>query len=324
MVVITQVAGQFTYVQYVAIRRTKIRFFRIEPRLVRDEPWPDGEFPIGELRDDVETRVATGDRYLAAHHENHLALLGAHEPGHSCVSLYRIRDDNLPDQEVDGVVSPLHLDEAANIAEGSHFVFFGRNVVGAVIRRETPSRITSAKVFEQLLAPTKRSAVLLPLVRPDVMDLLEGNDVTAATIRVSAGNAEALSAMSSGLGEASRRLTDRASARAIEIRLTADRGQAAKRAFTSRVLNMVRPVADEPAGIEALRVDYLSEEAGRQTVNLLGDDITVFRDVQVPTSRRFLTPESAYEAIIDGYNDAIEQLNRSIALDDAPSQEGLA
>jgi hypothetical protein len=299
----------------VVARRQKVRFYRVEPRLIREDPWPNDDFPRHELSAAIRAREASTDRYVDVGSHIVMGLSGNTRPAYSEWSLYRVRRDELPDEETAGVITPLDLPAPSNLAEGAHLVTFRRNIVGIIGRREAPGRSAIGDYIEALLTDPRRSARLVPLIRPDVMALLTGVELVAATIRVAAGNATAVARASSTLGGAARSLSRQTSAASVEFTLRAGRTRPERREFRRDILQMLRPVRDSAANqVEKLEVEYISEEAGRQIVNLLGDDITVNLDVDMEVQRRSVPAEQAYEAIRQGYNEALAQLNQAIEL----------
>jgi hypothetical protein len=296
-------------------RRLKVRFYRAEPRRVHDEPWPNDLFPLDEFIDAVTKRAPTDDRYVDVGANSVMATLGTRAPAYMPWSLYRVRRDELPDEEQDGAISQLVLPDTSNLAEGAHIVVFRRNIVGVCRRQESPGRGDICGYAEAVLRGHRRSVLLTPIVRPDVMSLLTHAELVAATIKVTAGNAPALARVNQTLGGAARNLSRASSATTVAITVGAGRTVQDRRNFRRDVLGMLRPVKNEVSErLEKLEVEYISEDAGRQVIDLLGDDISVSAEVDVDAARRGVPPEQAYRAIRDAYSEALEQINVAIQL----------
>lgn len=298
------------------MRRMKVRFYLAEPRRVRDAPWPNNQFPASELVEAIEKREGSADRYVEAGGYRMMGLRGTTAPAFMTWSLYKVRHDELPDEEQDGAVGPLDLSDASNLAEGTHIVCFERNIVGVYGRKEAPGRGLIRAYVERVLEDRGRSLQLTPIVRPDVMALLAGAELVTGTLRIAAGNANAVSASSRSLASAARNLTRETSSTSVELTLRAGRSSQERRSFRRELLPIFRRAQgrDQRHRFEKLEVEYISEEAGRQVVDLLGDDITVVQDVEVQASRRSVPPGEGYQAIRDGYNAVVEQLNAALSM----------
>lgn len=296
-------------------RRQKVHFYRAEPRLVREAAWPKNEFPMTELATAINTRARSHSRYVDVGYQTFMALAGTTKPAYAEWSLYKVRRDQLPDEETNGRVRPLPLPATSNLAEGAHLVVFRRNIIGVLGRREAPGRGAICGYVEEVLAKSGRSVVLTPIIRPDVMALLTNAVLVSAAVRVTAGNAGAVSQANRTLGGAARDLSREASAESIEFVLRAGRSIRERRNFGRGILRMVRPVRNSASNqVDKLEVTYISEEAGRQVVDLLGDDITVNVEVDAAGGRRSVAAVDAYEAIRAAYREALEQLNQAIQL----------
>jgi hypothetical protein len=297
-----------------------VSFFRAEPRRVRDPEWPEGLYPFHEFAEAVALRAATDDRYVEAAGHTLLGFIGEELPASLAWSIYKVRSDNLPDEERDGAITPLELPEEANLAEGSHVVMFPRNVVGVIAPGAGPAAgpgrgAITAYMEKVLEESTKRSIRFTPIPRPEVMSLLDNATLVSARIRIAAGDANAVSAVWDTIGEAARDLARDTSGTSIDITIGAGRAEGNRTAFRRDTLRHLRDLRNEAADrLESLQVSYISEDVGRQVVDLLGDDISVFTEVPLRPDRRGIPADEAHEAIRTGYNAALDQLNRALGL----------
>lgn len=296
----------------------RVRFYRAEPRLTNDKPWPNDEFPRSELRKAVTDRKDSTDRYVRVGYDTLLCVPGEHAPARDAFTFYKVRHDHLPDQERAGEVTRLGLPSDANLAEAAHVVMFDRNIVGICRRLESPGRAVIGHYIDKVLRNhnPKRTVVFAPIVRPDVMQLLQNRELVSATVKVAAGNADAIARASRTAGEATRSLARESSSTAVTFTLHAGRSVQERRAFRQRVLSTILgPIhARERPHVEKLEVEYISTDSGRQVINLLGDDISVFAHVELPAGRRFVTPQAGYQAIREAYGEALAELNAALQL----------
>jgi len=153
-------------------RQLTIRFYLAERRRVTDAPWPNDQFPRQNLRAAIVARAPTDDRYVNAGGYKTMGMAGSQLPAFSAWSLYKVRNDELPDEETAGAIQPLDLPADSNLAEGAHIVRFDRNIVGIYRTYEAPGRGAITRYVERVLEPSHWSLDLLPIPRPDIMGFL--------------------------------------------------------------------------------------------------------------------------------------------------------
>jgi hypothetical protein len=300
----------------VATQQVRIRFFRVQPRRRKDEPWTDGLFPIKELRAEVEHRdKSDDDRYVGIDRDLFIAKVVSFSNGDPApFSLYRVRRDRLPNEERHGKILQLELDDESNLAEGTHLIFFERNIVGVCSFKETPGRAAICSYIESILP--HRSVRLEPILRREAMALLEQADrLLSATVKVVASNADALAQVAPSLTEASHALTQATNSRAVTFTLFAGETDQQQSGFKQSILRTFGRIADDDnAEVETLKVEYISEETGKDVVDLLGDDLSVYADVDFDGARRFVPSTIAHDAIREAFDEGRDDIYAAIEL----------
>ena len=286
-----------------------VAFFEAEPRLSTDA-WPAGEYPVADVAAQVvaQSRKAGDAKYIDVGGQTlYGAVFQATGVTHLCV--YRIRQDGLPSRELNGVVEALKLPRGANLAEPKHIVFFPNNIVGMIAGRDGPGKLRCASYLGRLWPDGVPSITFRSLFDPDVLRRLdETGEAKIARIRMRAGAIDGLTQSSPALRDAMRRIVSLEGIGSVEVLIRPERTIEGQRRFTNMVKRAWRSVRnDEDADPQALRLLVEDEDAagGTDWIDLLGDELTTTREVELEGSSRYVEPIAAQRAMITAHSELL-------------------
>lgn len=231
-------------------------------------------------------------------------LLEAFASSKPHVCLHRIRRDNLPSEEQAGRVQDLSIPETSGLAEGTHIVFYPRNIVAVIYNHSGPriarmsdwlAQRVGLSIQFQPVHRTDIAAVIKDMVRFNGVELSLTADQAAALLSDDSADGEA---QEDGVAEALYAVSKLTHLGNITIRLSVGPGkpsaqkQSAFKTLVNRIVGR-----DDLGSFRKARVTGVKSDGATTVVDLIEDRLVTQQDVEAEQSRfRRVSTESAFQA----------------------------
>jgi hypothetical protein len=284
-----------------------IRYYRAEQAPVAAGRWPQDGNVARVLNEALDKTPRTP--YID--HDGHSFIVERHANSPLHVSVATVRRDNLPFLERDGHTSALPLPRGDNLAEPTHFVFFGDRIVAMVRSQTTPRHITGAIVLsERGDIPLAFAPILRPEIEALVMNSIE---VAQLELRVAGSSFNRAAAEAGDPIEAVHQMTAKFSGAGVaRVTLRATTAPDRQR-FRSWLIRQLQGGAFAD-GAEAAKAKVIDRDGQRQMVDLIEDQIAHTATVMTNGVTRHLNPGDVYDAVQRNFEEQRAVLTRAIEM----------
>lgn len=244
------------------------------------------------------------------------------------VEFGKVRRADLPTVEEEGNTQPLDLTEDQGIVEKTHFVFFPNYVLGMLYNYYGPRRSSLARYLGDKHGPTPESLEFTPLLRQDVLDALDKfGRIRVLRLGVLRSFLRYLEEFDESLYEAFEGVDRLGNAPRLELVLRPEAYQRDWIEGEGGLMDMIRRLAERVTGdpeygeqVKKFEVKGLNvEEESVDEVDVLNEKLVRTKQVvRLGDRSRSIQADSAYDAIIEAYEELQDQLNDAVAtFDDA-------
>jgi hypothetical protein len=273
-----------------------------------------GRFPVKALIHLIE-QIPTDDPYVET--LDGVRLLGMVPPTKASdhLVLCRVRSDNLPSLERKGLIGDLDLADDQNIAEATHFRFFGRNVVGMLYNHDGP-RIGRLEQYIERVAGAR--VAFSPVLDADTARRLDQlRTITSVTLSLPVDRAYLLPAASTSADDVPRALREMANvslAKTVHVRFVIRGGrQGSERRFRDWIRSVITS-----SSLGAFKKFEVRAQGQRgvepgQTVDFVQEQLSMKAQVRLRGRSRTVTNESAHSAIDDAYSKLQSEIELSVS-----------
>ena len=225
----------------------------------------------------------------------------------------RIRRTGLPQLEEAGRITDLNVPPDAGLLETAHIVFFSNNIVGIEYNHFGPRISRLGSYIAQKSNGTLPVIQFRPIFRSDVagqLDRLE--EIRELDISVYPVYVDRVAQADRSLGQAFN-----AAYEAVEdtdtVRLVLKLGETSRQSWMQRVIPAFRILVGQdefPLYVQRAQMRGRCSDSGRvETIDLLKDQvISTKRIVRLNPRGRALNPTSAFDSIIEAYQDLRDDL----------------
>lgn len=233
--------------------------------------------------------------------------------------LANIRRDALPAVEAGGQLSLLNLPEGSGLAEQTHIVFFGDNIVGVEYNHYGP-KISRLPYYlaERAQGVAPEAIVFQPLLRNDVAEQLDHMVVLRhLTLKMRPAFATSLEAADHNASESLRLIQEATGAEEVEI--TIGMRSHSRESLPNRALQIARSLVGHTAfrheAIVARAYGVTGDPPQLDELDLLNDKLVSTREVVYLDDRhRIVDSNSAYAAIESARDELAEELATASAI----------
>ena len=300
----------------------KIHFYRVD--IGADgggQPLPFDPLPALSVIDALPFDSSEAGRYEVDADGNALCVtyLNANSQTNIKVAFGRVRRTGLPQIERAGIVTDLNLPTDAGLLETTHMVFFHNNIVGCEYNHYGPKVSSLGNYMHIKSGKLVKRAKFLPLVREDPIEQLNRlGEIRLFEMSIHPSYIESVRRADNSLADAFD-----ANARVVEAPLSvqvvlrpSNQGRAwALRRLWTPLRDLFGQDGLSPS-VERLQIRGKCKDTDRvETIDLLKDQlIAKKRIVRLNDRERTLNRESAFDAIIEAYEEHQDEIAKATGI----------
>lgn len=292
----------------------RIQFFRIRAgTLASGQPFV---YSAQAAMERIETlpfvRGGTG-RYLAEPDGDDVCCWVDQATSPQKLRLGIVRRSNFPQVELGGDLSPLGIARAAGLAEYTHMMFLGNNILGAEFNFYGP-RPGRLATYINIRADVAPRISINPLLRDDVIPKLEAmQEIKLFDMKVRRSYLDEVKQADQSLGDALEVTAEVGDATEIELILRPKKRS--QNSLSDRLIDILKTLAgNRPRMMEEasrLKAKGVFEGSGGRVeeLDLLSDAFVMNKQIVLLDEKsRALNADSAYAAIESAYRELLPQL----------------
>ena len=299
----------------------KIHFYRVDIGAdAGGRPLPFDPLPALNVIGSLSFDKSDAGRYEVGDDGNALCVtrLDTSSQTRIKVEFGRMRRNALPQQEMAGSVTDLNLAPNAGLLEAIHVVFFPNNIVGCEYNHYGPRVSRLGDYMHAKSRKAVKRATFIPLVREDPIKQLDRlGEIRLFEMRVHPSYTESIRHVDNSLADAFDANANVFESKDVQVVLIpSDQGRVpARDRFLTPLRNLFRQDGLSPS-VERLQIRGRCRDTGRvETIDLLKDQLVATKSIVRLNDRgRALNPESAFNAIIEAYEEVQDEIEEAAGI----------